>query len=138
MKTPYLAAVALACLCAHPVRAQDVEFADAVSRRVLMVNTRLTGFVDHTDSVSRRVLMVNSRMPNYVVHTDTVSRRTLLYNPPYTTDEAEKAVRIAAGLLTATPANLARLNIIIDEGSADKLDFRDAARIMRMVVGLDW
>ena len=133
MKTPYLAALALACFALPSARTQDVEYTDAISRRVLMLNQQP---VEYTDAISRRTLMFNANLG--VAYDDANSRRVLLYIPPYTTDEAEKAVRIAAGLLTATPANLTRLNIIIDEGSADKLDFRDAARIMRMAVGLDW
>lgn len=142
-------AAALACLAAHPAGA-DIEFTDAISRQVLLVNTYTVECtdaisrqvlmvnlrpVDNTDAISRQVLLVN--VNTGVEYPDANSRQVLLYLPPYTTPEVRKALSIAAGLLAATPANMDRLNIIRDGDSATKVDMRDAARIARMAMGLD-
>lgn len=125
------AAVALACLAAHPARAQ-IEYSDAISRQVLLVNTHS---VDFTDAISRQMLLVN--VNSGVEYTDANSRQVLLYLPPYGSADVRKALSIAAGLLAATQGNLDRLNIIRDGASASKVDMRDAARIARMAMGLD-
>ncbi len=118
---------ALACLCVPAAQSQEIERTDAISRRVLVVNGGL-----FADASSRRILVVNGGL-----HNDTISRRVLVLLPAWSTGDAHSAIRVAAGLMIATQANMDRLDIVRDGDSAGKIDFRDAARLLRRAVGLD-
>jgi hypothetical protein len=68
-------AIVLACVTTPSADAQNVEYGDAISRRVLLVNNRP---VEYTDAISRRILMVN--VNSGVEFTDAISRQVLLVN----------------------------------------------------------
>ena len=122
-----LALAALVTLLSPAAPAQEIEYTDTCSRRILVVNGGL-----FPDATSRRILVVNGSLYN-----DIISRRVLVLLPTWSTGDAQSAVRAAAGLMLATQANLDRLDIVRDGDSAGKIDFRDAARLLRRAVGLD-
>lgn len=132
MRTTIAGAIlTLACFGTHPAHAQNLEYTDAVSRQIVLMNNPSPQF---TDAISRQIQLVN---PNTnVVYADAISRQVLLYEPPYVTEEATMALRLAAGLLQATRANMNRLDIIRDGESAERIDVRDVVRIVRMAAGL--
>ncbi|HEY3267450.1 MAG TPA: hypothetical protein VGM37_11020 [Armatimonadota bacterium] len=108
-----LCAVALAVCCGGPCGAQALGYADAITRQVLVINSTP---VDYPDAITRQVIV---------------------YQPPYATVDLRNALNIAAGLQVAAQADVGRLNIIRDGGSAARVDTQDAARIVRMAMGLD-
>lgn len=126
-----LSAVVVVVVFGVACRAQSVEYTDAITRQVLVVNSTP---IEYTDAITRQVLVINSTPVEYA---DAITRQVLVYHPPYATVDVQKALAIAAGLLAATQANVDRLNIIRDGASASKVDMRDAARIARMAMGLD-
>ena len=112
-------------------QARAVEYSDAISRQVLVVNSTP---VEYTDAITRQVLVLNA-VP--VEYTDAITRQVLVFLPPYTPDEIQTALRVAAGLLLASQDKLDRLNIVRDGASATTVDLRDAVKIARMAIGLD-
>jgi hypothetical protein len=152
MKPTFLVWMAAsACLIPLGARAQEVDYNDAVSRPVLLLNTELTSAqseavsrsvlivtaapADSRKAVSRAVILFNANTG--VEYDDANSRQVLLYLPPYAAVDVQQALSVAAGLLSATQADVDRLNITRDGGSTSKVDMRDAARIARMAMGLD-
>lgn len=132
MMNPFMAVVTLSFLAIHPARAQEVDYTDAISRQILLVNKPS---VEYTDAISRQILLVNANTG--IAYEDAISRLVLYYLPPYTSVEVQKALSLAAGSLQATQNDMNRLNIIREGESADRIDVRDVVRIVRMAAGLD-
>lgn len=135
-----------ASLVAIPAcRAQDVLPADAVSRSVAVLNE-----APPTDAVSREVGTLNDGPPPDAVSrevgalndlspapADAVSREIAVYVPPYSVDDALRAVRIWGGIAPALPGDFGRINLVVIGTSLHAIDLMDAARVVRKATGLD-
>lgn len=65
------------------------------------------------------------------------TERTPYAATPFTAGDIGQALSIAAGLVTAGPADIGRLDVALTGDSFLKVDMRDAIAVARMVAGID-
>ncbi|NMC82954.1 MAG: hypothetical protein GYA63_08900 [Armatimonadetes bacterium] len=109
----------------------EVSITDAVGREVTNYNPVE---VVIRDAVGRELTAFN---PPPDEPLDAIGRELTSYVPPYTLDEALSALHIAAGFRISDADNAIRLDVIHTDGSQGKIELPDAAKILRLALGLD-
>ena len=109
----------------------EVVISDAVGRELTAFNPPT---VERLDAVGRELTTFN---PPPDEPLDAIGRELTSYIPPYTLDEALSALNIAAGFRISDADNAIRLDVIHADGSQGKIELPDAAKILRLAIGLD-
>ena len=125
----------------------DIFVRDTVALTTKRVSVATAG--TEGDSFSHYGLSINadgryvafeSNSINLVVGDTNVMRDVFVRGPlfaaPFTTNDVQRALQIAGGLLKATPEELLRYNVVPAGTSAGRVDIQDAVLIARKVAGV--
>lgn len=100
-------------------------YTEAISREVVFANDL------PFDAVSRELVISNDQVA------EAISREVVAFVPLFDIADVLKALRAAGGSQTVPVLDLAHLNPIDTGTSAGQVDMLDAAKMMRVVTGLD-
>lgn len=132
-----LCAVALLTFPLPHAHAQERPQPDAIARE-LTVFVPTVGVT--TDAISRELTIWVT--PS--VETPDANSRELTFWAPasegtssYSVSDAVMALRVAAGMVTASPTDAARLNVVLTGPTLEAVTLADAARILRLSLHLE-